>query len=72
MQVGDRITTWFSARPDGKSTIVAIHPYTGRYPQHFTHVLVLTAPRTYAGTLEMSVKEEDINLELETTQCTAP
>lgn len=64
MKVGDRITTWFSDVPDGKSTIVAIHPYRGLYKASFTHVLVLTAPRTRAGTLEMSVNETNIDLEI--------
>lgn len=64
MKIGDRITTWFSDMPDGKSTITGIYPYRGKYKESFTHVLILTAPRTQAGTLEMSVNEENINLEL--------
>jgi hypothetical protein len=53
-KIGDQIATWFSDRPDGKSTVLAVYPYCGRYPEHFIHVLKLTAPRTQAGTLEMS------------------
>ncbi len=52
--VNDRISTWFSDMPDGKSTVLAVYPYTGRYKEFFTHVLKLTAPRTHAGSLEMS------------------
>lgn len=53
-QPGDKLPTWFSNEPDGMSTVVKVYPYRGAYPEHFTHVLVLTAPRTQAGVLEMS------------------
>jgi hypothetical protein len=65
VKVGDKLTTWFSGLPDGKSTIMNIRPYTGRYKEHFTHFIELTAPKTTRGTLEMAVKESDINLEIE-------
>jgi hypothetical protein len=55
MKPGDRLKTWFSDQPDGKSTVVGIWPYTGRYKEDFTHSVELTAPRTRAGTLIMSV-----------------
>ncbi len=54
LNVGDKLSTWFSDRPDGKSTVLAVYPYSGRYKEHFTHVLKLTAPRTWAGSLEMA------------------
>jgi hypothetical protein len=53
MKVGDKIETWFSDMPDGKSTIIAIDPYRGKYPQWFRHVLRVTAPRTKRGWLEV-------------------
>ena len=55
-KVGDTYPTWFSDREDGLSTIVAVRPYTGKYPQWFSWVLTLTAPRTKKGTLEMTVE----------------
>lgn len=56
---GDKYPTWLSAEPDGMSTIVFVRPYKGAYPKAFTHVLTLTAPRTRAGVLEMSVRAPD-------------
>jgi len=53
IKVGDQITTWFSDRWDGKSTVLAIRPYTGKYPQFFTHFLEVTAPRTRRRSLEV-------------------
>lgn len=51
--VGELYPTWFSDKPDGMSTILGIFPYSGKY--QFTHVLRLSAPRTYQGYLEMAV-----------------
>lgn len=53
---GDKYPTWFSGSPDGHSTVIDVRPYTGRYPQHFTHILRLSAPRTQRGWLEQTVK----------------
>ncbi len=50
--VGDMIPTWFSDREDGLSRVVEVLPYQGTYP--FSHVLVLTAPKTEKGTIEMT------------------
>ena len=50
MKIGDRIPIWF---PGG--VIVAIRPYTGSYPQWFTHIVTVTASRTRRGTLEVAV-----------------
>ena len=52
-KIGDTILTWFSDSPDKVSTIIDIKPYTGRYPMAFNCVLVLSAPRTRKGTIEM-------------------
>jgi len=59
MQVGDEIETWFSDMPGGKSRILGIRPYRGKYPEFFTHTLALTAPRTRAGKLDMAVNEKE-------------
>lgn len=47
----------FDGRPSGdhRAAVVHVRPYTGAYPDVFTHVLTLRAPRTRAGLLEMSV-----------------
>ena len=55
-EIGSKMETWFSDRDDGMSTVVAVRPYTGKYPQWFTWVVTLTAPRTKKGTLEMAVE----------------
>lgn len=60
MKVGDRIPTWFSDRADGLSTILAIEPYRGQYPQWFTHSVKVTAPRTRAGHLWMTVNNRGV------------
>lgn len=41
------------SRYDGR-LVLEVHPYTGRYPQWFTHVLVLTSPYTCSGTISMA------------------
>ena len=51
--VGDRIPTWFSDRPDGLSTVLAVETYRGRFKTAFTHVIRVTAPRTKRGWLEI-------------------
>ncbi len=54
-RVGDKIETWFSGEPDGKSRVLAVEPYRGRYTEFFTHVVRVTAPNTRRGWMEMSV-----------------
>ena len=54
-EVGDRYPTWFSGREDGLSVVLATRPYTGKYPEWYTHVLRLTAPRTRRGWMEQSI-----------------
>lgn len=58
MKVGDLYPTWFSGEDHGCSTILAILPYTGRYPQWFNCVLRLTAPNTVRGWVEMAAQQE--------------
>jgi hypothetical protein len=60
-KVGDKITTPFSDQPDKQSTIVEILPYRGKYPQWFNCVLVLTAPRTKKGTIEMAYENGEFD-----------
>lgn len=52
--IGDHVQTWFSDTPNGMSRVLKVEPYRGRFPQWFTHVLTVTAPRTRAGHLEMA------------------
>ena len=60
MKVGDKIPTWFSGEPDGLSTILQITPYTGAFPQWFTHVARVTAPRTNRGWMEVLLGPNDV------------
>jgi hypothetical protein len=59
--IGDLYPVWWETfRKDKNDNPLAIvkdiRPYTGRYKEFFTHDLVLEAPLTRKGTLEMSVK----------------
>jgi hypothetical protein len=54
-KIGDKIETWFSDRPDKCSTVMAVKPYTVRYPEMFKWVVTLTAPRTMAGHIDMAL-----------------
>jgi hypothetical protein len=53
-KVGDKVLTWFSDKPDGKSTILEVRPYDGCYKQWFKYVVRVSAPRTSRGWMEMS------------------
>jgi len=55
VKVGDRVPTWFSEQADGRSTVLAVEPYTGRYPQWFAYSIRVTAPRTKRGWMELCV-----------------
>lgn len=46
---------WSGDQSDGSASVLAAQPYTGRYPEHFTHILRLAAPRIHKGWLEMTV-----------------
>lgn len=39
--------------PDSTRIVLAVRPYTGKYPQWFNVVLVLSSPQTRSGTIEM-------------------
>jgi hypothetical protein len=41
------------------STILDIWPYTGKFPEYFTHVVLIRA-NTNSGTLSMAIHESDI------------
>ncbi len=56
VKVGDKITTWFSGREDEQSTVVKVLPYHGKYPNWYDCTVVLTAPETKKGTLEMAYR----------------
>ena len=57
--VGDKVLTWFSDEPDGKSTVLEVRPYTGWYKDMYTHILRLSAPRTKRGWMEMPIKADE-------------
>lgn len=54
-QVGDKIDTWFSEMPDGKSRVLAVRNYLGCYPEMFKWVVTVTAPNTVAGKIDMCI-----------------
>lgn len=58
-KIGDRIETWFSDTEDGMSTVMAVEPYQGRYPEFFTHVVRASAPRTWRGWMEFTADVEE-------------
>jgi hypothetical protein len=59
-EVGDRVETWFSGRADGKSTVLAVEPYRGRYTQHFAWTVRVTAPNTNRGWMELCVAASEV------------
>jgi hypothetical protein len=63
MKVGALISTWFSRSPSGKSRILEILPYTGRYPQYFDCVLKVTAPATKQGYMEIAYNSNNFQYE---------
>jgi hypothetical protein len=54
-RVGDMMSTWFSDDASGLSRVLAVEPYRGKYPQWFSWVVKLTAPRTKRGWMEMAI-----------------
>ena len=57
-QIGDKIRTWFSDRPDGLSTVLAVEKYYGKYTESFAWVVTVTAPTTKAGKLDMALEKD--------------
>ena len=53
--IGDKIETWFSGAPDGMSTVLAVYPYRGRYPEYFKYVVKATALNTKRGWIEFAL-----------------
>ena len=61
-KIGDKIETWFSDQPNGMSIVMAVRPYTTattrtwqKYPNMFSWIVTVTAPRTNEGTLELCI-----------------
>lgn len=54
-QIGDQIEVVGSGRDDRMSIVTRVCPYTGRYPELFTHVVRYTALNTRCGHLDMAV-----------------
>lgn len=50
MKIGQQLDTWF---PGG--VVLEFRPYIGKYPQWFTYIVRVTAPRTNRGWLEIVV-----------------
>ena len=48
-KIGERIDTWHQG-----GVVLEIRPYAGKYAHWFTHVLVVSAPNTKAGKIEMA------------------
>lgn len=55
-EVGDKIQVWWRTDDNNRATILAVLPYTGKFPKFFNCVLRLTAPNTEKGYLEMAYK----------------
>jgi hypothetical protein len=53
-QPGEQMETWFSGRKDKLSRVIAVLPYTGKYPESFDCVLRLSADGTRRGYMEMT------------------
>ena len=51
---GDKIEVVFSGREDGIATVLEVHPYTGAYPQWFTHIVRFAAEKTRRGWMEIA------------------
>ena len=62
--VGKTIPTWFSDRWDGRSAILYVAPYHGKYRDAFDCVLTLTAPRTPKRSIEMAANSADVAREI--------
>jgi hypothetical protein len=52
--VGDIVDVWWTA-PEGGAKVRGVWPYSGRYPEYFTHVIEVDAPNTRKGSLRTVV-----------------
>lgn len=60
LKVGDEISVWwFTDKPNNMASVLKILPYKGMDTQFFDCVLLLSAPRTYRGSLEMAANLAD-------------
>ena len=58
-QKGDLINYYGTSTDESISTVLADpKPYTGRYTQHFTHVIKISTTRTNRGWIEILFKLE--------------
>lgn len=60
VKVGDFYPVWWAtgqrnAQGQPLAVVFAVNPYRGLYPEWFSHVLVLKAPHTKRGWLDMAV-----------------
>jgi hypothetical protein len=61
MKPGDLYPVWWSTGQRNEqgqplAHVIAVLPYTGKYPEYFTHTLRLRAPNTHTGHLECAVQ----------------
>jgi hypothetical protein len=58
VKTGDLYPVWWTTDTlePHMARVMAVIPYRGRYPQWFNAVLILSAPNTKRGSLEMAVK----------------
>ncbi len=57
-QPGDELSTWTGNPEDSKSFVIKVMPYTGRYPDMFSHVLRYTALNTTQGYMDVCISGE--------------
>jgi hypothetical protein len=58
-QVGDEIRVWWQTGRGNMATVLAVLPYTGKFPEWFDCVLRLSAPNTRRGWMEMAYRSSD-------------
>lgn len=54
LSVPEFVLVWWQCVEGNQARVLTSWPYTGRYPQFFTHVLRVEAPNTKRGWLEMA------------------
>ena len=52
VKVGDKLDVWFEG-----GHVIAVKPYEGRYPQFYTQVVRVSAPRTSRGWMELALPD---------------
>lgn len=60
LKVGGKIRVWWNTgEPNNMATVLKILPYRGHFTQFYDCVLVLPAPNTHRGTVEMAYNSSD-------------